>query len=105
MGILAWGGAGFNEGCPLGSADRLRCPHAKSWVFSRRTSFRERQLFRLKEEEGHVSHLGSYGFCPATIRVVGEELGLRVRTGIYRAPSPAPGRYYGDPDGSGEGEG
>ncbi len=37
--------------------------------------------------------------------VVGEELGLRVRTGIYRAPSPAPGRYYGDPDGSGEGEG
>ncbi len=65
-------------------------------------------LFRLEEgleeERGHVSHLRSYGFCPETIRVVGEELGLRVRTGIYRAPTPAPGRYYGDPDESGGGK-
>ncbi len=58
-------------------------------------------VFRLAEEEGHVCRILSYGFCPETMRVVGEELGLRVRTGIYRAPTPAPGRYYGESGESG----
>ncbi len=55
-------------------------------------------VFRLEEEEGLVSHLRSYGFCPETVRAVAEELGLPVLTGVYRAPTPAPGRYYGEPD-------
>jgi RNA polymerase sigma-70 factor (ECF subfamily) len=51
-------------------------------------------LHRLEEEDGHVSRLRSYGFCPETLREVGEELGLPVLTGLYRAPTPSPGRYY-----------
>ncbi len=34
-----------------------------------------------------------------------DETSYRFPLCIYRALSPAPGRYYGDPDGSGEGEG
>jgi len=51
-------------------------------------------VFRLEEEEGRVAGLRSYGFCPDTIRAVGEMLSLPVRTGIYRAPSPEPGAYW-----------
>jgi RNA polymerase sigma-70 factor (ECF subfamily) len=54
-------------------------------------------LVRLEEQEGRVSKLRSYAFCPETMRAVGEELGERVRTGIYRYPTPEPGRTYGDP--------
>jgi len=43
---------------------------------------------RLEEEDGRVSRLRSYGFCPETVREVGDELGLPVLTGIYRAPTP-----------------
>lgn len=45
-------------------------------------------LVRLEEEDGRVSRLRSYGFCPETVREVGDELGLPVLTGIYRAPTP-----------------
>ncbi|HXK22569.1 MAG TPA: RNA polymerase sigma factor [Myxococcota bacterium] len=45
-------------------------------------------MHRLEEEDGRVSRLRSYGFCPETVREVGEELGLPVLTGIYRAPTP-----------------
>ncbi|HVN36726.1 MAG TPA: RNA polymerase sigma factor [Myxococcota bacterium] len=45
-------------------------------------------VHRLEEEDGRVSRLRSYGFCPETVREVGEALGLPVLTGIYRAPTP-----------------
>jgi RNA polymerase sigma-70 factor (ECF subfamily) len=43
-------------------------------------------VFRLDEREGRIARIRSYAFCPETVRAVGEALGLRVRTGIYRAP-------------------
>lgn len=51
-------------------------------------------LMRLEEEDGRISRLRGYSFCPETIREVGEELGLPVLTGLYRSPTPEPGRYY-----------
>jgi RNA polymerase sigma-70 factor (ECF subfamily) len=53
-------------------------------------------VVRLEEQDGQMVRLRSYGFCPEVIREVGEELGLPVLTGLYRAPTPAPGRYYGE---------
>jgi RNA polymerase sigma-70 factor, ECF subfamily len=55
-------------------------------------------VWRIEEEEGRIARLRSYGFCPETIREVGRELGLPVLTGLYRYPTPEPGRYY-DPAG------
>jgi RNA polymerase sigma-70 factor (ECF subfamily) len=52
---------------------------------------------RLREEDGRLAGLRSYGFCPETMRAVCAELGVPVLTGLYRAPTPAPGRYFGDP--------
>ena len=49
-------------------------------------------VYRLEEEDGQVSRLLSYAFCPETVRAVGKALGHRVRTGLYRAPTPEPGR-------------
>jgi hypothetical protein len=46
---------------------------------------------RLEEQEGRVARLRSYGFCPETMRALGEALGLPVRTGLYHAPAAAPG--------------
>ena len=43
---------------------------------------------RLEEEDGHVARLTSYGFCPETLRALGEVLDLPVRTGLYCAPEP-----------------
>jgi RNA polymerase sigma-70 factor, ECF subfamily len=45
-------------------------------------------VHRIEEEDGRVSRLQSYGFCPETVREVGEALGLPLLTGIYRAPLP-----------------
>jgi RNA polymerase sigma-70 factor, ECF subfamily len=45
-------------------------------------------VFRFEASEGKISRLRAYGFCPDTIRAVGEILGLRVFTGLYRAPTP-----------------
>lgn len=53
-------------------------------------------VVRLQEEDGHVSRLYAYGFCPETVRAVGEALGKDVRTGPYRYPTPEPGRSYGE---------
>jgi RNA polymerase sigma-70 factor (ECF subfamily) len=53
-------------------------------------------IVRLDEEEGRLARLRSYAFCPETMRAVCEELGVPVRTGIYRYPTPAPGKYYGE---------
>lgn len=54
-------------------------------------------VMRFEEEDAQVSRMRSYGFCPETVREVGEGLGLRVLTGIYRYPTPALGRYYDEP--------
>jgi RNA polymerase sigma-70 factor, ECF subfamily len=43
-------------------------------------------VLRLEEREGNIARIRSYGFCPDTIRAIGEELGLEVYTGLYRAP-------------------
>jgi RNA polymerase sigma-70 factor (ECF subfamily) len=45
-------------------------------------------VFRFEEREGRIARIRAYGFCPETMREVGEALGVRVRTGIYRAPAP-----------------
>ncbi len=55
-------------------------------------------VFRFEEQEGKISRLRAYGFCPETVRAVGAALGLHVRTGIYRAPTPAPGARWRDPE-------
>jgi RNA polymerase sigma-70 factor (ECF subfamily) len=48
-------------------------------------------VFRLDEQDGRIARIRAYGFCPETMQAVGEALGLPVRTGLYRAPTPAPG--------------
>jgi hypothetical protein len=39
---------------------------------------------------------GYYAFCPETMREIGAALGLRVRTGLYRYPTPEPGKSWDD---------
>jgi RNA polymerase sigma-70 factor, ECF subfamily len=48
-------------------------------------------VFRFEEQDGRIARIRAYGFCPETVTAVGESLGRRVRTGIYRAPDPVPG--------------
>jgi RNA polymerase sigma-70 factor, ECF subfamily len=53
------------------------------------------QVLRIEEaDDGRIARLRGYAFCPETMREVGERLGLRVRTGLYRYPTAAPGRSY-----------
>lgn len=52
------------------------------------------QVLRLDEVDGLVARLRGYAFCPETMREIGAALGLPVRTGLYRFPTPAPGRYW-----------
>jgi len=49
---------------------------------------------RCEEDDGKIARIRAYGFCPETMHAVGEALGVRVRTGIYRAPTPAPGTEW-----------
>jgi RNA polymerase sigma-70 factor, ECF subfamily len=58
------------------------------------------QVLRIEEVDGRIARLRGYAFCPETMREVGERLGLRVRTGLYRYPTAAPGRNYSTPAGS-----
>jgi RNA polymerase sigma-70 factor (ECF subfamily) len=51
-------------------------------------------VVRLEEDEGRVSRLRSYGFCPEVVRAVGEALGREVLTGLYRYPTPEPGKSF-----------
>ena len=53
-------------------------------------------VMRFEEEDGKIARIRAYGFCPETIRAIGEQLGVRVRTGIYRAPTPSPGADWPD---------
>jgi RNA polymerase sigma-70 factor (ECF subfamily) len=52
------------------------------------------QVLRFDEDEGRIARLRGYAFCPETMRDIGAELGLPVRTGFYRYPTPAPGKSY-----------
>ncbi len=67
------------------------------FMTTRRGTEKLEGVVRFEEEEGFVSRMRCYSFCPEVTRAVGEELGLPVRTGIYRDPTPEPGRAYGDP--------
>jgi RNA polymerase sigma-70 factor (ECF subfamily) len=55
------------------------------------------QVMRFDEQDGRIARLRGYAFCPETIQEIGAELGLRVRTGLYRFPTPAPGQFYSKP--------
>jgi RNA polymerase sigma-70 factor (ECF subfamily) len=48
-------------------------------------------VFRFEEDAGRIARIRSYAFCPETLREIGARLGLPVLTGLYRAPTPAPG--------------
>jgi RNA polymerase sigma-70 factor (ECF subfamily) len=47
-------------------------------------------VLRFDTVDGGIARIRSYGFCPDTIRLIGEALDRRTFTGLYRAPSPAP---------------
>src|SRR5262249_35199433 len=49
-------------------------------------------VFRFEECDGRIARLRTYGFCPETMRAVGEKLGLPVLTGLYHAPLPVGAR-------------
>jgi len=68
------------------------------WFVTRRGKEALEVVFRFEEEEGRIARLRTYAFCPETMRAVGEALGVKVRTGLYRAPSPAPGEYWSEPE-------
>ena len=55
-------------------------------------------VFRFEEQDGRIARIRSYMFCPETMREVGEELGVPVLTGLYRAPTPAPGEDWLETD-------
>jgi hypothetical protein len=59
------------------------------------------QVLRFEECDGRVARMRAYAFCPETMREVGAALGLRVRTGLYRYPTPAPGQRWPEPGASG----
>jgi RNA polymerase sigma-70 factor (ECF subfamily) len=52
------------------------------------------QVMRVDEQAGAIARLRGYAFCPETMRAIGEELGMRVRTGLYRYPTAAPGKSF-----------
>ena len=55
------------------------------------------QVMRFDEQDGRIARLRGYAFCPQTMQEIGAELGLRVRTGLYRYPTPAPGEFFSKP--------
>jgi hypothetical protein len=55
------------------------------------------QVMRFDEQDGRIARLRGYAFCPQTIQEIGDELGLKVRTGLYRYPTPAPGEFFPKP--------
>ena len=60
------------------------------WFVTRREREALEVVFRFEEHQGRIARLRIYGFCPETMRAVGEALGVPVRTGLYRVPL-APG--------------
>jgi RNA polymerase sigma-70 factor (ECF subfamily) len=80
-------------------ASRVECAEYEGepivLVFHRRKGIDYLEIVsRLEEEDGRVASLRSYGFCPEVIREIGEALGHKVNTGLYRYPTPAPGESY-----------
>jgi RNA polymerase sigma-70 factor (ECF subfamily) len=55
------------------------------------------QVMRFDEQDGLIARLRGYAFCPETMQEIGAGLGLRVRTGLYRYPTPAPGEVFSKP--------
>jgi len=55
------------------------------------------QVLRIEEREGRIARLRGYAFCPETMRAIAESLGLPLRTGLYRYPTPAPGAHWPKP--------
>lgn len=56
------------------------------------------QVLRIDERDGGIARLRGYAFCPETMRAIGDALGLPVRTGLYRYPTPAPGQLWSRSD-------
>jgi RNA polymerase sigma-70 factor, ECF subfamily len=54
------------------------------------------QVLRFEERDGRIVRLRGYAFCPETMREIGAALGFRVRTGLYRYPTPEPGTNWDD---------
>lgn len=52
------------------------------------------QVMRFEPAEDRIARIRCYAFCPEVMREVGQRLGLEVRTGLYRYPTPAPGESY-----------
>ncbi|MEX2207686.1 MAG: RNA polymerase sigma factor [Myxococcota bacterium] len=44
--------------------------------------------YRVEEQDGRIARLRIYGFCPETMRALGDAFGVRVVTGLYHAPEP-----------------
>jgi RNA polymerase sigma-70 factor (ECF subfamily) len=84
---------------PRGRLQRLMFegePVILSTILTRRGNEALTSVFRFEEESGRIARIRSYAFCPDTMRAVGEILGMRVLTGIYRAPTPAPGARWAE---------
>jgi RNA polymerase sigma-70 factor (ECF subfamily) len=67
------------------------------WIVGRDGREALGSIFRFEEEEGQIARIRSYAFCPETVRSVAEDLGMLAWTGIYRAPTPAPGEEWPAP--------
>jgi RNA polymerase sigma-70 factor (ECF subfamily) len=55
------------------------------------------QALRFDERDGRIARMRGYAFCPETIKEIAAKLGLPVRTGLYRYPTPAPGEFFAKP--------
>jgi RNA polymerase sigma-70 factor (ECF subfamily) len=55
------------------------------------------QVLRFDELDGRILRMRGYAFCPETMREIASALDLPVRTGLYRYPTPAPGKNYREP--------
>jgi len=60
----------------------------------RRGSEALEQVMRFEGGERAVSRIRCYAFCPEAMREIAATLEVPVRTGLYRYPTPAPGRSY-----------
>jgi len=65
-----------------------------AWYVQREEGEALTNVMRIEESEGRIARIRSYGFCPDTILAIAKALGVRAWTGIYRAPTPAPGKSW-----------
>jgi len=63
-------------------------------LVTRRGRMALEQVLRIDERDGRIARLRGYAFCPETMREIAAALGLRVRTGLYRYPTPEPGKVW-----------